>query len=111
MNQTEQLAAALRDMLSGWRYIRSSHGDLYGVGWDRAQGNAEATLAVYDAAKALADEQHAAREQLHAAAPALLTQLRSAVSWVSRLSDWEGADDPPVEEWMAAITAAEGSAK
>jgi hypothetical protein len=35
---------ALRDMLAGWKYIRSFHGDLYGVGWDRAQGKAEAAL-------------------------------------------------------------------
>lgn len=36
-----ELLAALKDMLSGWKYIRESHGDLYGVGWDRAQDNAE----------------------------------------------------------------------
>lgn len=35
---------ALRDMLSGWKYIRSVHGDLYGVGWDRAQSKAETAL-------------------------------------------------------------------
>ena len=35
---------ALRDMLSGWRYIRKFHGDLYGVGWDRAQTKAEKAL-------------------------------------------------------------------
>jgi hypothetical protein len=28
---------ALTDMLSGWKYLRETHGDLYGVGWDRAQ--------------------------------------------------------------------------
>ena len=38
------MRAALADMLSGWRYIRQSHGDLYGVGWDRAQGKAENAL-------------------------------------------------------------------
>lgn len=36
------LVEAVRDMLEGWRYIRSTHGDLYGVGWDRAQDKAEA---------------------------------------------------------------------
>ena len=41
-----QLVEALRDMLAGWVYIRKSHGDLYGVGWDRAQQKAEAALAV-----------------------------------------------------------------
>jgi hypothetical protein len=38
------LKAALSDMLSGWRYIRQVHGDLYGVGWDRAQSKAEEAL-------------------------------------------------------------------
>jgi hypothetical protein len=40
----DTLAAALRDMLAGWKYIRRSHGDLYGVGWDRAQDAAEKAL-------------------------------------------------------------------
>ena len=39
-----ELLAALEDMLSGWKYIRESHGDLYGVGWDRAQDNAESAI-------------------------------------------------------------------
>lgn len=39
------LYEALEDMLSGWKYIRESHGDLYGVGWDRAQNKARAALA------------------------------------------------------------------
>lgn len=34
----------MRDMLSGWKYIRSTHGDLYGVGWDRAQEKVERAL-------------------------------------------------------------------
>jgi hypothetical protein len=38
------LLEALRDMLAGWRYIRSSHGDLYGVGWDRAEGKAATAI-------------------------------------------------------------------
>lgn len=40
-----ELLEALRDMLSGWRYIRETHGDLYGVGWDRAQAKAEGAIA------------------------------------------------------------------
>jgi hypothetical protein len=40
------LEVALADMLSGWRYIRQSHGDLYGVGWDRAQDRAETALGI-----------------------------------------------------------------
>lgn len=39
-----ELEDALQDMLSGWRYIRETYGDLYGVGWDRAQSKAEAAL-------------------------------------------------------------------
>jgi hypothetical protein len=39
------LLAALEDMLSGWRYIRQTHGDLYGVGWDRAEDAATAAIA------------------------------------------------------------------
>lgn len=45
------LAEALRDMLNGWLYIRESHGDLYGVGWDRAQHKAEAALVAIAATK------------------------------------------------------------
>ena len=40
----EFMRPALIDLLAGWRYIRQSHGDLYGVGWDRAQEKAEKAL-------------------------------------------------------------------
>ncbi len=40
----KQAEEALSDILNGWRYIRQSHGDLYGVGWDRAEGKADAAL-------------------------------------------------------------------
>jgi hypothetical protein len=40
-----EVVEALQDMLSGWRYIRSVHGDLPGVGWDRAQQAAESAIA------------------------------------------------------------------
>lgn len=43
-DSNKKLRGALEDMLSGWRYIRSTHGDLYGVGWDRAQKKAEEAL-------------------------------------------------------------------
>ena len=42
--EREELRNALRDMLNGWIYIRQFHGDLSGVGWDRAQGKAERAL-------------------------------------------------------------------
>jgi hypothetical protein len=40
-----ELLAALKDITSGWRYIRRVHGDLPGVGWSRAQTAAEAAIA------------------------------------------------------------------
>lgn len=39
-----ELLDALQDMLSGWEYIRNNHGDLYGVGWDRAQNKATSAI-------------------------------------------------------------------
>jgi len=39
-----ELLEALQDMLSGWEYIRANHGDLYGVGWDRAQNKATSAI-------------------------------------------------------------------
>ena len=42
--RVRELEEALWDMLSGWRYIRGTHGDLHGVGWDRAQQKAEQAL-------------------------------------------------------------------
>lgn len=50
--QREEIKAlrdALSDMLSGWKYIREVHGDLYGVGWDCAQSKAEAAIASAEA--------------------------------------------------------------
>ena len=38
------LLEALKDMVSGWRYIRQQHGDLPGVGWNRAEKNAIAAI-------------------------------------------------------------------
>lgn len=37
---------ALIDISNGWKYIRSTHGDLYGVGWDRAQDKADNALSL-----------------------------------------------------------------
>lgn len=39
-----ELLEALQDMLSGWKYIRTQHGDLYGVGWDRAEQKAVSAI-------------------------------------------------------------------
>jgi len=38
------LRAALTDMLSGWRYIRDTYGDLARVGWDRVEQKARKAL-------------------------------------------------------------------
>ena len=45
-DEIERLRAAVADMLCGWRYIRQTHGELYGVGWDRAQEKAEKALGI-----------------------------------------------------------------
>ena len=45
LSAVPELLEAVRDMLSGWKYIREVHGDLYGVGWDRAQKKAEDAIA------------------------------------------------------------------
>jgi hypothetical protein len=42
--RVREMEEALQDMLAGWKYIREAHGDLYGVGWDRAQEKAEQAL-------------------------------------------------------------------
>ena len=44
LEEVERLREAAGDMLSGWRYIRSTHGDLPGVGWDRAESKVTAAL-------------------------------------------------------------------
>lgn len=41
----QELLGALRDMYAGWKYIRSTHGDLYGVGWDRCDKKAREAIA------------------------------------------------------------------
>ena len=49
--QIKAIEDALEDMLSGWKYIRESHGDLYGVGWDRAESKAVKALAIVKSLK------------------------------------------------------------
>ncbi len=49
-NMLAEAEAAMRDMGAGWRYVRRAHGDLYGVGWDRAQDAVDNALALIDAA-------------------------------------------------------------
>jgi hypothetical protein len=42
--ERDEAREALRDMLSGWHYIRKFHGDLDGVELDAAQTKAEKVL-------------------------------------------------------------------
>ena len=42
--QVEAMREAALDALSGWRYIRDHHGDLYGVGWERVENALAAAL-------------------------------------------------------------------
>ena len=50
---------ALEDMNCGWKYIREVHGDLYGVGWDRAQGKADDAITALRQAMKLAESKSA----------------------------------------------------
>lgn len=51
VQQRAELLEALKDMRNGWRYIRETHGDLYGVGWDRAENKANAAITNTEATK------------------------------------------------------------
>lgn len=42
--EIERMREAMTDMLSGWRYIRETYGDLAGVGWDRVEQKARNAL-------------------------------------------------------------------
>ena len=42
--EVARLREACSDALSGWRYIRATHGDLYGVGWSRVEEKLDAAL-------------------------------------------------------------------
>lgn len=79
-----ELLAALKDMHSGWKYIRETHGDLYGVGWDRSQGNAEAAIA-----KA---EQQACRAALNFVHQAL--QDEASISYLQSDAETYGFEEP-----------------
>ena len=43
----DEMAEALEDMLSGWRYIKQVYGALDGVGWVGCEKSATAALAKY----------------------------------------------------------------
>ena len=60
--RVEALEDALRDCDGALSYIKSSHGELYGVGWDRAQGKAEKVLCSTPAADLAAYDERVKRE-------------------------------------------------
>ena len=49
MNTIEIMLDASKDALSGWRYIRDVHGDLYGVGWERVEEKLSKAIALGEA--------------------------------------------------------------
>lgn len=50
-----------------------------------------------------------ANARLIAAAPDLLTQAEKHLAWLSKLTDWAGADDPDLDGLRAAIAKAQGA--
>lgn len=56
-SERDELLEALKDMNSGWKYIRDWHGDLYGVGWDRAQNKADSAIAKCTQTQSICDWQ------------------------------------------------------
>lgn len=78
---------ALEDMNCGWKYIRESHGDLYGVGWDRAQQKAD------DASEALRQ----ALEQPDDVEAAVLAEREACAKACESLRDEDGYEAWGVE--------------
>lgn len=99
---------ALADMLNGWKYIRESHGDLYGVGWDRAQGKAEAALAVIDSMAKAGPVAHSREIATEMGAYTLLnrTDLHPVVRhqidhWAERLAEYAApVQSQPAPDWQ-----------
>lgn len=49
-----------------------------------------------------------ANKRLIAAAPELLAQAEKHLAWLSKITDWAGADDPDLDGLRAAIAKAKG---
>lgn len=85
---------ALHDAYSGWRYIRSTHGELYGVGWDRVEkklqeahdayvsslANPSTILSLIERVEAMEDALRAASEVVNVAEK--MTGCRGDDDWI-----------------------------
>lgn len=49
-----------------------------------------------------------ANARLIAAVPEVAEALEEAIRWIGRLTDWEGAGDPDIDKWRAALNKAKG---
>jgi len=89
-----------RDIGAGLRGdVRAENGRMVAVCWGINTGDP-----YRPAYKAECD----ANAHLIAAAPELLRELKKVHSWLGKLTDWHGAEDPDLDGIRAAIAKAEG---
>lgn len=62
-----------------------------------------------DVSNAFANEAIARYERIRSAAPDLLAQAEKHLAWLSKLTDWAGADDPDLDGLREAIAKARGA--
>jgi hypothetical protein len=55
VEKTKELQDALRYMLAGCKYIRSTYGDLEGIGWDTLEEKAEKALGIKNSTAAASE--------------------------------------------------------
>jgi hypothetical protein len=98
--EVDELHQTLCDALAGWRYIRETHGDLYGVGWDRVERRLDAQITA--SAERI---KQAAREAVRAAsgmqgmeAPRVLNALE-----VLERMDYRPGDRVLVENFLSVL--------
>jgi hypothetical protein len=83
--EPDELHLTLCDALSGWRYIRDNHGDLYGVGWERVQRRLQAQIEasaerLKSASSSRSEEVARLREALQVCHDELLS-LNKTIDW------------------------------
>lgn len=92
---------ALTDLMSGWKYIRQSQGDLYGVGWDRAQDKGEVALtAIREAMEQPTNDEEISTklvdEQQEEQKPVAWGYIDAVGSFIDALSIQHGAYQTPL---------------